>query len=59
MRQGKSAMLLNRGDEAARVSLAELGLSGADEMLADIAGNESPAAGEIVLAPHSARFVRS
>ncbi len=59
MLQGKSAMLLNRGDDAARVSLAELGLDRAGAALTDIAGNESPAPGEIVLAPHSARFVRS
>jgi alpha-galactosidase len=59
MRRGKNALLLNRGEEPARVSLAGLGLSASDATLADIVGNESPAAEEIMLPPHSARFTQS
>jgi alpha-galactosidase len=59
MRQGTRTMLLNRGEDAARISPSELGLSAANVTLGDIAGNETSASGEIVLAPHSARFVRS
>jgi alpha-galactosidase len=59
MRQGKIAMLLNRGDEASRVTLAESGLSASDATIADMVGNESPSSAEFLLPPHSARFLKS
>jgi alpha-galactosidase len=55
---GAIAILVNRGDEAASVLLATLGISGAAATIRTIMGAEEPAPDQIDLAPHSARIVR-
>ncbi|MHB8381236.1 MAG: glycoside hydrolase family 36 protein [Candidatus Binataceae bacterium] len=55
---GAIAIIVNRGDEAASVILATLGIPGAATTIRTITGTEEPAPGHIDLPPHSARIVR-
>ena len=55
---GALAIIVNRGDEAASVLLATLGISGAAATIRSITGAEEPAPEHIDLAPHCARIVR-
>lgn len=55
---GAIAIIVNRGDEAASVILATLGIAGAAATIRNITGAEEPAPDQIDLAPHSARIVR-
>jgi alpha-galactosidase len=55
---GAIAIILNRGDEAASVLLATLGIAGAAATIRTITGAEEPAPDHIDLASHSARIVR-
>ncbi len=59
MKQGKSSMILNRGDDSARIDPGELGLDVADATVTDLAGNQSAVSGEIALSARSARFLKS
>jgi alpha-galactosidase len=54
----KTAMLLNRGDQRARVKIPELGLGTGTASVMGLAGVESPLEDELEMPPHSARFVR-
>ncbi len=58
MATGAIAIIVNRGDEAASVILATLGIAGAAATIRGITGAEEPAPDHIDLAPHSARIVR-
>lgn len=55
---GAIAIIVNRGDEAASVLLATLGIAGAAATIRSIMGAEEPAPEHLDLAPHSARIVR-
>ena len=55
---GAIAIIVNRGDEAASVLLATLGIVGAAATIRSITGTEEPARDHMDLAPHSARIVR-
>ncbi|MGH7780986.1 MAG: glycoside hydrolase family 36 protein [Candidatus Binataceae bacterium] len=55
---GAIAIIVNRGDEAASVLLATLGIRGAAATIRTLTGTEAPAPEHIDLAPHSARIVK-
>jgi alpha-galactosidase len=55
---GATAIIVNRGDNAARLSVATLGIPDAAAKIGAIGGVKEPAPDQIELAPHSARIVR-
>jgi alpha-galactosidase len=57
-KSGAVAIIVNRGDEAASVLLATLGISGSAATIRTLTGAEEPAPEHLDLAPHSARIVR-
>jgi len=56
--RGAIAIIVNRGDEAASVLLATLGIGAAAATVRSITGAEERAPQQIDIAPHSARIVR-
>jgi alpha-galactosidase len=58
MRDGAIAMLINRGDEAARVRLFDLRLGVGKMTLRDLRGGEHSLGDSIEIPPHAARIIR-